>query len=353
MPGLRQPRTGLDEGILIGLGNPLLDFSANVTPDMLKKYGLEADNAILAEEKHLPVFQDLEDNFAPVDLVPGGATLNSIRVAQWLCEKKHVFGYMGCVGSDSNAKRLTQKAEEAGVMFKPQVNTENHTGRCACLITGDGAHRSLIADLSAANHFKPTHFDDKENWAAIEKADYFYIGGFFLTVSPDSIMKVAQHGKETNKYVMMNLSAPFLCQFFADPMMKAMPYVDILFANETECEAFAKQQNFGENLSVKDVALKASKLEKENKNRERMVIFTQGKHCTVVAYQGKVTEYAVPALKDEQVVDTNGAGDSFVGGFLNQFVQGKPIEKCVEAGHSAARYVIQQSGVTLGERISV
>lgn len=32
---------------------------------------------------------------------------------------------------------------------------------------------------------------------------------------------------------MMNLSAPFLCQHFKKPMMEAMPYVDILFGNES------------------------------------------------------------------------------------------------------------------------
>ena len=32
---------------------------------------------------------------------------------------------------------------------------------------------------------------------------------------------------------MMNLSAPFVCDFFDKPMMDAMPYVDFLFGNET------------------------------------------------------------------------------------------------------------------------
>jgi adenosine kinase len=31
----------------------------------------------------------------------------------------------------------------------------------------------------------------------------------------------------------MNLSAPFLCQFFKDPMLQTLPYVDVLFGNET------------------------------------------------------------------------------------------------------------------------
>lgn len=33
----------------------------------------------------------------------------------------------------------------------------------------------------------------------VEKAKYFYIAGFFLTVSPDSILLVAEHAAATNK----------------------------------------------------------------------------------------------------------------------------------------------------------
>ena len=43
-------------------------------------------------------------------------------------------------------------------------------------------------------------------------------------------------------------------------------------------------------------------------------------------------------------MDTNGAGDAFVGGFLSQFVQGAELEKCVKAGNYGANAIIQQSG---------
>jgi adenosine kinase len=46
-------------------------------------------------------------------------------------------------------------------------------------------------------------------------------------------MEVADHALKTDCPFMMNLSAPFLSQFFKEPMMQAMPYVDILFGNET------------------------------------------------------------------------------------------------------------------------
>jgi len=43
-------------------------------------------------------------------------------------------------------------------------------------------------------------------------------------------------------------------------------------------------------------------------------------------------------------VDSNGAGDSFVGGFLAGVVRGVPLEACVTAGHYAAGVILRVSG---------
>jgi adenosine kinase len=42
----------------------------------------------------------------------------------------------------------------------------------------------------------------------------------------------------------MNLSAPFLCQFFKQPMLELAPYWDILFGNESEALAFAENNDW-------------------------------------------------------------------------------------------------------------
>ncbi len=42
----------------------------------------------------------------------------------------------------------------------------------------------------------------------------------------------------------MNLSAPFLCQFFKAPMLECMPYCNVLFGNESEAAAFAETNGF-------------------------------------------------------------------------------------------------------------
>ena len=44
---------------IVTLGNPLLDISANVTQELLDAYDLKMDNAILAEDKHLQLYDDM------------------------------------------------------------------------------------------------------------------------------------------------------------------------------------------------------------------------------------------------------------------------------------------------------
>ena len=60
-----------------------------------------------------------------------------------------------------------------------------------------------------------------------------WLQGFFLTVSIDSILEVGQFAAKNDRPFMMNLSAPFLSQFFKEQQMRALPYVDILFGNES------------------------------------------------------------------------------------------------------------------------
>ena len=56
------------------------------------------------------------------------------------------------------------------------------------------------------------HVKQPNNWAVIEKAKLVYSAGFFITVSPESIMATGRHCAEHNKVYAMNLSAPFICQ---------------------------------------------------------------------------------------------------------------------------------------------
>ncbi|XP_036403022.1 adenosine kinase [Megalops cyprinoides] len=338
----------LCQNALFGMGNPLLDISAVVDKDFLDKYGLKPNDQILAEDKHKALFEEIVKKFK-VEYHAGGSTQNSMKIAQWMIQEPHkVATFFGCIGTDKFGEILKKKAEEAHVDAHYYEQTEEPTGTCAACITGD--NRSLIANLAAANCYKKEkHLDLEENWKLVEKAKVYYIAGFFLTVSVESILKVAKHASENNKIFSLNLSAPFISQFFKEQMMKVMPYVDILFGNETEAATFAREQGF-ETEDIEEIAKKAQSLPKVNKKRQRIVVFTQGKDGTVLTKGDKVTMFPVLEIDPSDIVDTNGAGDAFVGGFLSELVQERPLEQCIRAGHYAANVIIRRAGCTFPEK---
>lgn len=131
--------------------------------------------------------------------------------------------------------------------------------------------------------------------------------------------------------------------------MKVLPYVDILFGNETEAATFAREQGF-ETEDIKEIAKKAQALPKLNSKRQRIVIFTQGKDETIMATEKEVTTFTVLDQDQKDIVDTNGAGDAFVGGFLSQLVSDKPLTECIRAGHYAASVIIKRTGCTFPEK---
>jgi len=191
---------------------------------------LTLGNQILAEESHLPLYKELEEKYK-VEYIAGGATQNSIRVAQWMLGVPGATTYMGSVGADKYADDLRRVATSDGVNVKYYVDESTPTGTCAACILG--GERSLVANLAAANNYKVDHLKQPENWAVVEAARVFYSAGFFITVSPESMLAVAQHAAATDKTYCLNLSAPFICEVppFKKTLTDLMPYVDFLASN--------------------------------------------------------------------------------------------------------------------------
>ncbi|XP_065856426.1 adenosine kinase 2-like isoform X2 [Euphorbia lathyris] len=333
------------EGILLGIGNPLLDISAVVDDHFFKKYGIKLNDAILADDRHLSMYEEMATKYT-VEYTAGGATQNSIRVTQWMLQIPGATSYIGCIGKDNFGEEMKKNCKLAGVNVQYYEDESAPTGTCAVCVVG--GERSLVANLAAANCYKSEHLKRPENWALVEKAKYFYIAGFFLPVSPDSVQLVAEHAAANNKVFMMNLSAPVICEFFKDALDNFLPYTDFVFGNETEARTFSKVHGW-ETDDVEEIAVKISQWRKVSGTYKRITVITQGADPVVVAEDGKVKKFPVIFLPKEKLVDTNGAGDAFVGGFLSQLVQQKPIEECLRAGCYAANIIIQRSGCTFPE----
>jgi len=222
------------------------------------------------------------------------------------------------------------------------VDPNVSTGTCAVLVINK--ERSLVATLSAANNYKKEHFDSKEIQEVVHKAKFFYSTGFFVTVSPETLIDLGKYAKQSNKPFLFNLAAPFLINFFWDGKMEVvLHYADVVFGNEDEAATLGKRFNWGTDLN--EIALKLSTFHKEG-DKPRLVIFTRGASETIVCLEGRIQSFKPIKCKPEEIVDTNGAGDSFVGGFLSRYVQNKPLEECIAAAHYCACECIKRCGCT-------
>jgi len=120
--------------------------------------------------------------------------------------------------------------------------------------------------------------------------------------------------------------------------------VDFLFCNETEAATFAETEGW-ETTDLSFIATRLS-LVPMAKGGHRTVVITQGGDPTLVAFRGHVTQHPIISLPKEKLVDTNGAGDAYVGGFLAALSKNLSVDECCKAGAFSASVIVQNSGCT-------
>ncbi len=117
--------------------------------------------------------------------------------------------------------------------------------------------------------------------------------------------------------------------------------------------------------SIGQIASSIANLPKSNASRPRLVLITQGADSTLVASSSPASPesaavkanlttsdpnpktFPVPKLAHDKIIDTNGAGDMFAGGFLGALALGKSLDVCVETGHKMGQMCITQVGPQL------
>ncbi|KAH9819802.1 adenosine kinase [Teratosphaeria destructans] len=330
--------SGSGEYELLCLENPLLDIQAPGDEALLQKYGLKANDAILAEEKHAGLFDELMAKDAK--LLAGGAAQNTARGAQYLLPPDSVI-FFGCVGKDKNAEILQDANKQVGLQVRYRYDETQPTGKCGVVITGH--NRSMCTDLAAANHYKLDHL--KEHWDIVEKSKRFFVGGFHLTVCVPAIMALAEEAAAKDKPFALSLNAPFIPQFFKEPLGQTAPYWDYVVGNETEAQAYADSHDLNTH-DIATIAKHLANLPKKNTKRKRTAIVTQGTEPTIVAIQGEenVRSFPVHPIGKDEIVDTTGAGDAFAGGFFAGVAKGEKLETCVDMGQWLAAQSLRELG---------
>ncbi|UZJ51002.1 hypothetical protein CBS101457_000322 [Exobasidium rhododendri] len=327
---------------LVAIGNPLLDMQIRDAEEVLKKYDLKPNDAILIEEKHASIYDYIKEKYS-VTYVAGGAAQNAARCAQYVLPAKST-AYLGCVGDDDLADQLRKANEKEGLRSVYQVDKATPTGSCAVVITGH--ERSLVTRLGAAEKFNKDHLSTPEAKEVIKNAKYFYMGGFFVTHGAESGLQVAKQAKEQGVPFSLNLSAPFIAQFFKSQLDSIIPYASLVIGNESEADAYSDAHELG-TKDLKQIAQHIADFESELKT-PRTVIITQGANETIVTTtKGQSRTFSIKKVDPNDIIDTNGAGDAFAGGVLGALVLGKSIEEAIDVGHKLGSMCITQVGPCL------
>jgi adenosine kinase len=221
--------------------------------------------------------------------------------------------------------------------------------------------RSLATTLRTAEKFDKSHLSSLEVAPLVDGAKVFYVEGYFLTHGIESALEVAQRSQAAGKVsytplhrlltarlrmcqvFALNLSVPFIPQFFKANVVNLLPYCDIVIGNESEAAAWASVMDIQDMGNIPLIAKSLAMFVKATDARPCIVVITHGASPTVVVTgdaPDSPKSFPVTLLSDAQIIDTNGAGDAFAGGFLGAFVAGKGLDECVLTGHQLAALLL-------------
>mmetsp|Transcript_4499 Transcript_4499/g.8667 ORF Transcript_4499/g.8667 Transcript_4499/m.8667 type:complete len:341 (+) Transcript_4499:199-1221(+) len=324
--------------LLTCFGNPLIDVIAQAPLSLLEKYQLRLDNAVLANETHNGLYEEIL-KLNPL-LVPGGSALNTARVASWMLRQTFPVSFVGSLGNDKHGDLLVKlsKAEGVDLLAERQSMETGH-----CLVLVNNKDRSLVTSPGASRNFSDDFL--RLVWPAIENSYMLYFEGFFLRSSVKAMEEIIHNAVAKDVPIGINLSSIPIVSDYIDFFIKHLPHFDYIFGNEGEALIFAQRLGIQHN-TLEEVGRLLAR-HKKNAHKPRNVIITRGANPVIVAMPNRVFTVDIPLLDDSKIVDKNGAGDAFTGGFLAAAVSGCSIENCTDAGLYASNEIIQASGCQL------
>ncbi|MGW8317233.1 MAG: carbohydrate kinase family protein [Bacteroidales bacterium] len=218
---------------------------------------------------------------------------------------------MNQVGIDTS---LVQRSERSKTPLGLNISVQGDRSMLTVLGTLEEIDRALVAniDLTEVMHW---HI-----------AGYFLLP-FLIPMWPDFLHQLKKDG------ITISLDTNWSPEGNWNEVTGILPLIDIFLPNDQEAMAITQTEDYrmaGKQLSqiIPIVVIKRGK--------EGATVFTQGKEFNTTVsdhWKGEV-----------QLVDTTGAGDSFDGGFLYEWLRGAPMEQCLKTGIHCGTSCVQGTG---------
>lgn len=261
--------------------------------------------------------------------------MNSTRILKQLgCD---AF-FFGSVGKDETGEKLVSLLTKDGVRFSFQEHTDQPTGECVCFVLGE--HTALYGYIGASSYFTVDHLDSVQHTHNIfneRQSQIIYIEAFFLPHREDVAREIVEKYSRDNCSLAFNINAPYLVEEYYDIVTYMISKAKLVFGNKQEFLALGAKKKLH---TIREIVQSIVDVDDT-----KIVVVTNGSKTVELGYKNHLKLFNVPNVKD--IVDTTGAGDSFVAGFLCSYVQDLPLEECVVGGMEVASKVVTQIGCNL------
>ncbi|WP_251967556.1 adenosine kinase [Parabacteroides sp. AD58] len=303
---------------ILGIGNALVDVLSKLDSDeTLVKIGIQKGAMDMISREQMYVIRKYQANTETTQ-APGGANCNTMRAIALLGGQS---GFIGKVGDDSLGQFYEEALLKAGVASY-LIKTEGPSGACTVFISPDG-ERTMGTFLGPA----PTISPDEITEDVLRNYNCIHIEGY-LIVNEELVRETMKKAKRLGLKVALDLANYNIVNAYKGLLEEVIPqYVDILFANASEAEAFT--------------GLPAQEAVKALEKQVDVALVTLGKEGSLIGSHGQF--YHVDA-EGGKPVDTTGAGDNFAAGFLYGQSVGASLVQSAQIGSMLSGYVIDVVG---------
>lgn len=299
----------------------------NAVVDILLKVG-DSDLSALGLRKGTSAPMDgrtkeIEDYFKRYDAValPGGSGAN-IAVHSAGAGAKTAF--LGTVGNDEYGSIIENDFRSNCV--DPYLSKKpGSTGVCYTLITPDG-ERTFAFNGGQTCNYTVNDLDID----VIRKAKYLSTSLYALSEEPQksAVLRAMKAAKKAGTIITLDFAnAPTVSSNRKFVRRLLAEYVDIAFANHNEAEALSGDLDSAQ---------------RELERLCRTSIIKLGAKGSLIIDKHK--KYRIPAFPAKKVVDTTGAGDSYLGVFLAHLASEESIEDAGIAASKKAADIVSRVG---------
>ena len=303
---------------LIGVGSPIMDLLAEV-PDQFLSSHVRGDKGgmVLVNAQEMSAIVDQLAS-AP-SLSTGGSAANATLNASRLGLRTT---YLGKLGNCATATAYRTRFEALGIDSSRFKHGDVPNARSLIMTTPD-AERTMRTDLGAAMTLSP----EEVTVADFTGCRHTHMEGYlvFNEALADAVLAAARAAGCTisvdlASFEVINATRPWIFKQLASG-------IDIVFANEDEIRAL-----------FEDESTPFDELARRLASHGVLAAVKVGKEGAWIA-RGDELHRIEPVVVSE-VVDTNGAGDSWAAGFLSAYLRGLPLPLCGRvASHVGAETV--------------